>query len=669
MSRFSSTDESAESTPEHDANGTLDTSAEKPRRRSKTRRAKVVQEDKPAEAATDTGDWDSPQWAMVAAELIRRFDARPLQRVCSDWQVQSPRDAGSCLRSGLAIAQNAPLEPLQIALTDLAAGIDPGRRLLRSIHWADAADEMNRKIDFARSPGKIDPVLVTEAVCWAYALPALIERVSEPTWKSLCQSLDALARHCLSFPELSSVGRLIGGCELPMVLRLRLGELASESLAKEGLGGLHQWCAVPEVSLANAIRGGKYARLVIASVLRQRQLAEIVAKVKVKRKELGTAIDLACWAAAFTRFDGTAVFSSLTRAEVRDDVVTGGLFDAMKTLAPKLLGPAVDATVGVSHTGGKLAWAVSLPESLWHSELAGAATMLPEWDVRRGRTHVDYSGEDFLVEVEYGRGIAIGGKWEAMIEVDGAEQAPSGPWTHVCEYSDDDAQYLEFEQGWTGGVRLQRQIMLLRDDRCVMLADAVLRESDQPTAMIRYVGRTPLSTTLTAAFETDTNEIWLKDSSEKRRVLALSLQTNEWRVGASAAKIEITEDHHLKLQATSKPPRDNGGNVFAPLWFDFQQRRFDRPRTYRQLTVGDELRIVDQDEAVSHRIQMGSEHWVTYRSLRGERTRTFLGKHLVADFYCARFHPGDGSLEDLLTVGDHDEDIARAEAEAKEKST
>lgn len=668
MSRFSSTDESAESTPDNDATGTLDTTAETSQRRSKTRRSKAIQQSQPVAAAIDTGDWQSPQWAMVAAELIRRFDARPLQRVCSDWQVESPRDAGSCLRAGLAIAQNAALEPLQVALTDLAAAIDPGRRLLRSIHWADAAEEMVRKIDFARSPGKLDPVLVTEAVCWAYALPALIERVSEPTWKSLCQSLDALARHCLAYPEPSSVGRLIGGCELALVLRLRLGELASETLAREGIDGLQQWCELSEVSIANAIRGGKYARLVIASVLRQRRLAEIVAKVKIKRRDLGTAIDLACWAAAFTRCDGTAVFSPLTRTEVRDDVVAGGFFDALKTLAPKLLGPTLDATLAVSHTGGKLAWAISLPESLWHSELAGAAAMLPEWDVRRGRTHVDYAGEDFMVEVEFGRGTAIGGKWEAMIEVDGAEQAPAGPWTHVCEYSDDDAQYLEFEQRWTQGVRLQRQIMVLRDDRCVMLADAVLRDNDHPTAMIRYVGRTPLSPTLTAAFESDTNEIWLKDSSDKRRVLALSLQTNEWRVGPSAAKIEITEDHHLKLQATSQPPSDNGGNVFAPLWFDFQQRRFNRPRTYRQLTVGDELRIVDQDEAVSHRIQMGSEHWVTYRSLRGERTRTFLGKHLVADFYCARFHPGDGSLEDLLTVGDHDEDIARAEADANQES-
>lgn len=618
-----------------------------------------------ASQATELSDWQSPPWAMIAAELVRRFNAHPLQRVFNDWHADSPRDMGSCLRGGLATGQGAALEPLQVALTDLASGIEPRRRLAGLVDWAEASETMVRRIDDAFSPGKVDPILTVDAVCWAYALPALIAKIGEAPWKSLCQSLDALARHCQSKSEPSSVSRLIGGCELAMVLRFRLGDLASEQLARSAIAGLRQWCEEPEVAIANAIRGGKLGRLTIASALRQRRLAAIVGKEKIKRSELGIAIDLACWVAAMTRGDGTAVFSNLTRADVRDDICSGGLFDAMKTLSPKLLVPAVDATLGVSQTGGKLAWAVSLPESLWHSELAGVATMLPEWDVRRGRTHVDYAGEDFRIEVEFGRGVAVAGKWEAMIEVDGSEQAPSGPWIHICEYSDDDAQYVEFEQRWTGGVKLQRQLMLLRDDRCVLLADAVIRDVEQPTASIRYIGRTPLASQLVPEFETDTNEIWLKDDKEKRRALVLSLQTNEWRSGPSAAKIEITQDNHLKLQASSQPPRDNGGSVFAPIWFDFQQRRFDRPRTYRQLTVGDDLRIVDQDEAVAHRVQMGSEHWVLYRSLRGERTRTFLGKHLVADFYCARFHPADGSLEDLLTVGDHDEDIERAEAEAK----
>jgi hypothetical protein len=466
-------------------------------------------------------------------------------------------------------------------------------------------------------------------------------------------------------PDASSIGRLIGGCELSLALRLRLGELASDSLAEEAVEGLCEWCDAAEDSIATAIRGGgRYARLVIASVLRQRRLAESVAKCKLKRRRLGTAIDLACWVAAMTRRDGTAAFVSLSRAEIRDDVARGGFFEAIKTLAPKLLVPAIDATLGRSQSGGRLAWAVSLPESLWHSELAGAAVMLPEWDVRRGRTSVDYAGEEFRIEIEYGRGTAVRGNWEVMIEIDGTDQAPAGPWTHICEYSDDDAQYLEFEQRWTGGVRLQRQIMLLRDDRCVMLGDAVLRDENQAPATVGYFGRVPLAADIKADWEPDTHEVWLRDADGKPRALALSLQTNEWRIGPSAVRYQIADDQNLSLQTTSQPPRDNGGSVFVPFWLDFQQRRFDRPRTYRQLTVGDELRIVDPDEAVAHRIQMGSEHWVTYRSLRGERTRTFLGKHLVADFYCARFHPGDGSIEDLLTVGDHDEDIQRAASEA-----
>jgi hypothetical protein len=76
------------------------------------------------------------------------------------------------------------------------------------------------------------------------------------------------------------------------------------------------------------------------------------------------------------------------------------------------------------------------------------------------------------------------------------------------------------------------------------------------------------------------------------------------------------------------------------------------------LTVADELRIVERSEATGYRIQMGSEQWMVYRSLGDHHTRTVLGKHLIADFYCGRFDPGDGSHEELITVdeGESDDD-------------
>jgi hypothetical protein len=47
--------------------------------------------------------------------------------------------------------------------------------------------------------------------------------------------------------------------------------------------------------------------------------------------------------------------------------------------------------------------------------------------------------------------------------------------------------------------------------------------------------------------------------------------------------------------------------------------------------------------------------------MSGDRTRTFLGKHLLADLYCARFHASDGSMEDLVTVGGTDDEDESAE--------
>ena len=87
-----------------------------------------------------------------------------------------------------------------------------------------------------------------------------------------------------------------------------------------------------------------------------------------------------------------------------------------------------------------------------------------------------------------------------------------------------------------------------------------------------------------------------------------------------------------------------------------EQRRFDRKRTWRKLTVADDLRIVSDAEAVGFRVQVGSEQWMMYRSLANQINRSVLGKHLVADFFAARFYASDGSFEELVTVDDNEPD-------------
>lgn len=607
-----------------------------------------------AEVASVAGDWQSPPWAEIAKRIVKRFERRRLSKLFRVGDLSGKATSPAALLGGLAVAQCEPVSPRQRMLAELAWGERPkGNSVFRG-SWADAVAEFLVAVTSPVSAEGLDLQILADAVLWAHALPALMEDLSESQWKSLCQSLDSLARDGLAVRDPLSIERLIAG-ELALVLRFRLEDLASDSLAASAVDALEAWLDGGEDAVAAALcEAGREARLVIASVLRQRALAKATLDRKVKRKQLGVAIDLACWVAAMTRRDGTPVFSWLAKNGVRDDVAPGGLFDAMKSLAPELLGPAVDATLGRGHSDGKLSWAVSLPESLWFSEAARIGAMLTEWDVRRGRVYVDYSADTFQLEIEYGRGVAVLGCWDVKVEVDGGEQSPAEPWALTCEYTDDDVHYLEFEQHWTGEVKVQRQLLVLREDRCVLLADAVIRSADRPSARIACWSRVPIDTALTVRSQAETNELWLEDAAGRRRGLALSLQTHEWRIGRSAVGLEVDPENRLLLLATSQPPSDNGGGVYLPLWFDFQPRRFERPRTYRRLTVGDALRVVDADEAVAHRIQMGSEQWLVYRSLRGERNRTYLGKHLIADFQCGRFHPGDGSIEDLVTITSHD---------------
>lgn len=598
-------------------------------------------------------DWQSPPWSDVAKKIVKGADKRGLDRLFRDWGDGGKRGGWTPLVAGLAVALGEPLRSSHVQLAKLATG-SKGRAAMDD-PWSALVDMELAELVALASPGELRLGGLAEGLLWAYALPALIAELRENDWKQLCQGLDRLARQGLAVAEPLSTERLLAG-ELAIVLRLRLGDLASDTLANQGADQFEAWLDAGDEAVDAAITGGGLrARLTLATVLRQTAIIKGLMGRKVGKRRLDAAVDLATWILALTRRDGTAVFSTLGPADCKEDTAAGSLFEAIRHMAPKSLVAAINASSGRGHKGN-LAWSVGLPESLWHSEPAKVAALLPEWDVRRARVFVDYAQDRFKIEIDHGKGIAVLGNWRLSVEGDGIKQRPLGAWVCNCEYSDDDVHYLEFEQQWTGRLKVQRQVLLVREDRCVLLADAVLRDEAFPSCQIDYASVITAHEMMTIEPEDDTNEHWLVDPEGRKRAMMLSLQTSEWRVGKSAVKIDVTGSNEVRLQAKSQPPSDNGGGVYAPLWLDFQQRRFDRPRTYRQLTVADDLRIVDPDEALAYRIQIGSEHWVVYRTLRGHRPRTFLGKHLIADFHCGRFSPGEGIIDDLVTITSHDQD-------------
>jgi hypothetical protein len=89
--------------------------------------------------------------------------------------------------------------------------------------------------------------------------------------------------------------------------------------------------------------------------------------------------------------------------------------------------------------------------------------------------------------------------------------------------------------------------------------------------------------------------------------------------------------------------------IFAPLFFDLDADRLGKRYTWRQLSVGENLQRVQEDQAVGYRIQLGQEQFLLYRSLTPQASRTLLGHNLTDDFCFARFDPKTGA-DPLIAV-------------------
>ena len=550
--------------------------------------------------------------------------------------------SGNVYRWGLAASQGQACDPLSVVLSQLACAEEKVQ--LKGVDLDRAAATFIKLIDHIKV---IQPADAHQAILWAAALPALAQRIEPHRWWRLTSALQQLHEAILQRNSVSSPAHLMVAGELGLTLAWRVRSVAAcQRLAQTAAESIRQWSEREGEAVAVVLSRAEDLRLVLASLMRCQSLMKSVAQKKFRKVERRTLARLADWAAALTHPTGVA-FSSATLKEMADDYSDSGWLSKLVDAHSGTLGPAFAAACGEVPVGGRLAWEVGLPESWHHDRDAKLAVGFPEWDVRRGRFHLDYSGEHVRFELFSGRCQLLAGMIQSRLELEGIEQQPCGDWTEVCEHTDDDVHYLEIEQPWTGGLMVQRQLMLIRDDRCLLLADSVIPEhrEDGTDATVDYWSNLPLAPGISWGPEAETREGFLGD--RKRRALVLPLAAGEWMRGPTDSTLSETADRHLQLFARGRHA------LYAPLWFDLQKRRFSRPRTWRQLTVGEQLRLVSRQEAIAYRVQTGSEQWMVYRSLGQRRCRTALGKHLIAEFFGSRFYPGDGSHEELVTVDDN----------------
>ena len=254
---------------------------------------------------------------------------------------------------------------------------------------------------------------------------------------------------------------------------------------------------------------------------------------------------------------------------------------------------------------------------------------------------VDFSRPEVHVELVAGGVPIVRGDWTWQAKAEGRALSPVGEWNEVCWHREDSCDYLEIELPLSDGWRLERQMLLARQDKFLFLADALLGPSPA-TVEIRYEQGLALAEDARCELARETREGLLSVKARGRAGI-VPLALAEWR--AEFCHSELTTDQgRIQLQQSAR-----GRSLFAPLWIDLDPRRLKRPVTWRRLSVGENLAIVGRDRAAGYRIQAGREQWLIYRSLTPFGNRSILGHNTAYAFVCGRIKK-DGEVEEVLSI-------------------
>jgi hypothetical protein len=260
------------------------------------------------------------------------------------------------------------------------------------------------------------------------------------------------------------------------------------------------------------------------------------------------------------------------------------------------------------------------------------------WPASDARLVAVYHDESVRVEIGSRKQVFWSGEWGLEVLQDGQPLRPTGPWEEVCWESAGGVDYLELEIDLGSGVRVQRHLALAGKDNFVFLADSIL--GSRP-ARLEYRGWLRLAPGMSLAPAKASREGFVEGRG--RRALVLPLALPEWRIDTRPGALAMVEDRMELSQSAT------GSALFAPLFVDLDRRRFARPYTWRQLTVGENLAIQPPDVAVGYRVMVGRQQWLVYRSLAPAANRSLLGHNLVSGMLLARFDR-KGEVESLVEI-------------------
>ncbi len=323
----------------------------------------------------------------------------------------------------------------------------------------------------------------------------------------------------------------------------------------------------------------------------------------------------------------------------------------------KKLAATVLALTEGRETSGSQRWSQKglLTGSLFDED-ASVAVLRSGWKRGSVRVVVSFQADVPHLEIVVGNCCVTSGPWEVAIDREGTPLPLVGGWTRSWWEGDEDAVYFEMSAELAGGWRLDRSVLVLRDDQIVLLGDAVVLPEagygDRPEALAGKLAlRSAISVPPTLDLEAcdETREVFGADL--KPRLLALPLGLSEWRQREAGGSLNVT-GRRLELTQSAAVSR-----LYAPLWIDLNAGRLKRLKerpaeeqlTWRQLTVADTREILTADQAAGFRVQEGLDQWLVYRSLDEARNRSVLGCNISSEFLAGRLRT-DGEVDRAIEV-------------------
>ena len=471
---------------------------------------------------------------------------------------------------------------------------------------------------------------IVKSLAWAHALPELSRYLNAQLWWQLLNRLFELVRvgertNALAEPLANQLLTV----ELPLVLAYQFPEI----------NPCRNMRALAKTSLAQGIE-----ELLDEQGLPQAQLLPIFRSL------------VACWSRA-RAVGGRSIWSvdtekkyrqlvletiRLSRADGRQvlvDTASAAWNPQLFRLSLRLTDKASLKTLARCVLPGNKARNrfISLPAAT-HSESAGLAVLQPTWRRNGTKLTFAYHGKHTHLELQIRGELIFSGIWESHLHCDGKPIELMSDWEEVCWVSDDDVDYVEIEAKASGGLVIQRQVLLPRNDDCLLLCDAIVGVQ---RAELTYANRLPLSPHMSFEPSAETQEGLLVGKKAKLIVLPLALP--EWRIDSRRGNLALEKGKLMLSQSTTAQ------NFYAPLFLDFKPKRAAKGITWRQLAVAEQRHNQSSEVAVGYRAQVGKRQWLIYRSLSRLGIRTVLGQNLSSEFLFGRLLR-DGEVTRLLEI-------------------